>query len=192
MASPHGPSPNTVRPRRWEVKCGGRQRSLLSLASLRSGSRHRRNPRRVPTHEARPGMMAAEFYTPVPRVLQSRHRGKIRAEGGEIRSRRADSSEKTTWWRAGPTVQWAVVQAREGPNHCQKGPHASDSARKKGGSWAARLEFGSGPKWGVEAQLGVLFISFFLFLLSLFLSLLIFLISNPHLNFKLEVNLYLD
>jgi hypothetical protein len=48
MASPHGPSPNTVHPRRWEVKCGGRQRPLLSLASLRSGSRHRRNPRRVP------------------------------------------------------------------------------------------------------------------------------------------------
>jgi hypothetical protein len=67
-----------------------------------------------------------------------------------------------------------------------RGPHLSARMRLglALGTWAARLEFGSGPKRDVEAQLGVLFI----FLLSL----LIFLISNPHLNFKLEVNLYLD
>jgi len=50
-------------------------------------------PDAFPTREARPGMTAAEFYTPVPRVLQSRHRGKIRAEGGERRSSRAESGD---------------------------------------------------------------------------------------------------
>jgi hypothetical protein len=150
MASPHDPSPTTDRQRRWGVECDGRQSSLLSLASLRSGYdaprwiEEEKNEDTMPHLSpddtqigwSRRSVMAAGVlaHAADPSVsVPARYGGRRQLPSGpeepETEAKRA-ARARNSWWRL------------------TAGPHAQvRSAVATLGTWAGGESMCSGPNW---------------------------------------------